>query len=229
MRSLLAYLLAISAFLGTTYVGLEWLSEPTRPIIQHTADKATAETARDENRARSGGNSEPSDTGPKPPPPNQPAPAPPPGPDQLKSDSQPPATSKPEDAHAGGCAPLGLTAQGNLVFPLECHEPLARNREAGDSETSTNNSSEPAPTENQNQVAEPPAKSAGEQTADQKPADASTKGKLKNENTRPVRQPRPAKEIAEEAPKTGKPEGRPVRNSPPSGMTMIMRTIFPKW
>ena len=133
MRSLLAYLLAVSAFLGTTYVGLEWLSEPTHPIVQHTANKATAETAivserpRVENSAGSGSNSEPSEADLKPPP-NQPAPAPPPEPGQLKGDSQPPAASNSEDSHSGRCAPLGLTAQGNLVFPLECHELLTRSQ-----------------------------------------------------------------------------------------------------
>jgi hypothetical protein len=235
MRSLLAYLLAVSAFLGTTYVGLEWLSEPARPIIRHAPDKATAETTvaserrRDENTAGSGGHGEASQTVPKPPP-NQPAPAPPPGPGQFTGDSQPPVASNTEESHSGGCAPLGLTAQGKLVFPLECNELLTRNREARESETSTSNSSDPAPAESQDLGSSgPPAKSAGDQTADQKPADTKTKGKLTNENTRPVRHPKPAKEIAEEVPKTGKPEGRPAHNTPPSGMTMIMRTIFPRW
>jgi len=38
-------------------------------------------------------------------------------------------TKKAEDVPAGGCMPLGLTAKGELVFPIQCQAPRERHRD----------------------------------------------------------------------------------------------------
>src|SRR5712692_4625978 len=36
--------------------------------------------------------------------------------------------SKPDGVPAGGCMPIGLTARGDLVFPMQCRELIERER-----------------------------------------------------------------------------------------------------
>src|SRR5450432_4773480 len=36
--------------------------------------------------------------------------------------------SKPDNVPAGGCMPIGLTAGGDLVFPMQCRELIERER-----------------------------------------------------------------------------------------------------
>jgi hypothetical protein len=36
--------------------------------------------------------------------------------------------SKPDNVPAGGCMPIGLTARGDLVFPMQCRELIERER-----------------------------------------------------------------------------------------------------
>jgi len=36
--------------------------------------------------------------------------------------------SKPDNVPIGGCMPIGLTARGDLVFPMQCRELIERER-----------------------------------------------------------------------------------------------------
>ena len=56
-------------------------------------------------------------------------------------------SQKIEGAPAGGCAPIGLTASGDLVFSMQCQEMIERHR--SDSASSEAVSTAPAPVENQ--------------------------------------------------------------------------------
>jgi hypothetical protein len=115
--------------------------------------------------------------------------------------------------------PIGLTVGGELVFPLKRHKPAGGCAGTVPSKSSTS----PAPTEKKDQVAEAPARSVGEETANQpsmKPPASQANPKAENS----------AHEAKSSNGKKGKPEKRNTRNSEPSGMMMmIMRTIFPRW
>jgi hypothetical protein len=172
---------------------------------------------------------------------------------------------------AGDCLPLGVTGHGELVFPIECHKLLGRDRTGRNSEpvpptNSTTSapahqddaqpraedmpidptvggelvfplkrhkpaggysetvpptsSTSPAPTEKK--VAEAPARSVGEESANQtsmKPPASEANPKAENS----------AHEAKSSSGKKGKPEKLNIRNPEPSGMMMIMKTIFPRW
>jgi|GEM_PF-6991044 len=47
---------------------------------------------------------------------------------QATGSSTEPTAKGGHDAPAGGCMPFGITARGNLVFPMECRELLERHR-----------------------------------------------------------------------------------------------------
>jgi hypothetical protein len=189
-----------------------------------------------------------------------------------KDDSRP-LSHWAKDLPAGDCLPLGVTGHGELVFPIECHKLLGRDRTGRNSEpvpptNSTTSapadqddaqpraedmpigptvggelvfplkrhkpaggysetvpptsSTSPAPTEKKDQVAEAPARSVGEESANQtsmKPPASEANPKAENS----------AHEAKSSNGKKGKPEKPNIRNPEPSGMMMIMRTIFPRW
>jgi len=189
-----------------------------------------------------------------------------------KDDSRP-LSHWAKDLAAGDCLPLGVTGHGELVFPIECHKLLGRDRTGRNSEpvpptNSTTSapahqddaqpraedmpigptvggelvfplkrhkpaggysetvpptsSTSPAPTENKDQVAEAPARSVGEESPNQtsmKPPASEANPKAENS----------AHEAKSSNGKKGKPEKPNIRNPEPSGMMMIMKTIFPRW
>jgi hypothetical protein len=142
MPALFGYLIALAVLLGSGYAGLEWLASPDAPTpttYQHRNNKAfsaakhsgpkkssavadasvTAEdpeprtaanandTARGEGKAndtaRGQGKAEDADTG-----------------DNKAQNSSAVPT--------GGCMPIGLTANGEMVFPLQCRELIEHQR-----------------------------------------------------------------------------------------------------
>jgi hypothetical protein len=113
--------------------------------------------------------------------------------------------------------PIGLTVGGELVFPLKRHKPAGGYSGAVPSTSSTS----PAPTEKKDQVAEAPAGSVGEESANQPSMRPRSEANSKAENS--------AHEAKPSNDKKGKPEKRNIRNSEPSRMMMIMKTIFPRW
>lgn len=141
MPALFAYLLAVSMLLGGGYAGLRWLSAPAevssshRPSavekrsarkLPHKPDRNVAVASEVESESRDSGNavtpartatSESSDKA---------------APEVLRNqtsisgaNTQVPA-EKDDDVAPGSCMPIGVTAPGDLVFPMQCQQFLQR-------------------------------------------------------------------------------------------------------
>jgi hypothetical protein len=244
MRALFAYFFAISLLLWGGYEGLHWLFEPPRPISQRPVAS--------ENPGAEGKNvasNPPSVTAGTPPQTGFKvshkietieSSDPPASSNRTAADSSPTITSQSkdepqvptkmtEDAPGGGCMPIGVTAQGKLVFPMQCQELLKRNRSAAIFDLSTNLiSSAPAPT--QDQTAEAP-KSGGDQAVNLKSSETSASEANANvADTPPAGGVKSGKGNAKAGVQQGSRVGkRNTRDVKPDGMTMIMRTIFPRW
>ena len=228
MPRLFAYLLAIAVVLGGGYAGLYWLSEPQEPAIsQRTVGKSTSKTTDvAENEPKVSAKTEESR-----------------GPDQLASSNKaaaqaPPemkedpqaSTRKAEEIPQGGCMPMGITARGQLVFPMQCQELLARNRDSSDFEVSPpTNSNPPAVAPKEDQTAEA-AKSEGEGSVNQKPTElAGRDANAKLEDTPWASGVKPSgKGNAADVKAGRKIEKRNFQNPKPVGMMDIMRTMFPR-
>jgi hypothetical protein len=240
MRTPLGYLLAVAVLLGAGYGGLHLLAEPQEPS-QRQVEKSTSKTmnvaekshlpsrgTQAENGPKIRGKAEPSE-GPAPPASSNKATAA--APPQSKDDPQAP-TKRAEGVAPGGCMPFGITGQGELVFPMQCEELLEWNRDSGDFEgPSPTNSNPPALTPKEDQKAEAP-KSIGEGSANHKPTEPpGSEANAKLEDTPWTGGAKSGKEKnGETHVKTErKVEKRNFPNSTLDGMTMIMRTIFPRW
>jgi hypothetical protein len=244
MRALFAYLFSISLLLWGGYEGLHWLFEPPRPISQRlvASENLGAEGKNVASNPPSVTAGTPPQTGFKvshkietiessDPPASSNRTAADPSPtitSQSKDEPQVPKKMT-EDVPPGGCMPIGLTAQGKLVFPMQCQEFLKRNRSAGNFDVSTNStSSAPAPT--QDQTAEAP-KSGGEQTVNLKSTETpESEDNAKLEDSPPAGGVKSGRGNAKAGVKHGSRLGKlDTRNVTPDGMMMIMRTIFPRW
>lgn len=237
MRVLFAYVLAILAVLGGGYLGLRWLSEPPqatvgqplhtsgemspkRKITSERSDSNVTEGTRAENQAELSGKSEL---------PGRSA-------QSAVSNEAASATSlgashdtKSEDVQSGDCRPFGVTARGELVFSFQCHELVARNGGALDSEPPpATNSTAPAVTQKGDQGAAP--KFVDEENANKKPTEPAG-----SEANAKVESPPAGEAISgkENAKRDDKEVGVGKRNLPSShprgGMMMIMKAIFPRW
>jgi len=170
MPALFAYLLAVSLLLGGGYVGLHWLSAPPdastnqRPSaskglpaktdVVRKSDPYAAETRAEERSDDHAGTemaasplgSEAS---------GKAAPEKPPNKTGVSEDNTNTKTKKAEDVPAGGCMPLGLTAKGELVFPIQCQAPRERHRDPAVSQPPVpTNATQSAPAPKEAQAAE---------------------------------------------------------------------------
>jgi hypothetical protein len=131
MPALLGYLFAIAIFLGGGYAGIAWLASPESRSAYHSPSEKPASHRKNTRQsnlsatqvAEGDGNPATSDG---------------------TNTSAAPAGEKPKDADvsmgdgkiangqdsvpSGGCMPIGLTAQGDMVFPLQCRELLEQQR-----------------------------------------------------------------------------------------------------
>ena len=142
MPALFGYLVAVFLLLGGAYAGLQWLSAPEAFPTEKTA--AHNSNAPDKSaplrmsgtaigHQASGGNSASADGGERsnnvdhePKPAEQPS--------ARRGDSKLRTT----DNVPRGCAPIGLTASGDLVFSMQCQEMIDRHRrESASSEIAT--------------------------------------------------------------------------------------------
>jgi len=227
MPRLFAYLLAIAVVLGGGYAGLYWLSEPQEPAIsQRTVGKSTSKTTDvAENEPKVSAKTEESR-----------------GPDQLASSNKaaaqaPPemkedpqaSTKKAEEIPQGGCMPMGITARGQLVFPMQCQELLARNRGSGDFEVSPpTNSNPPAVAPKEDQTAEA-AKSEGEGSVNQKPIElAGRETNAKLEDWASGAKSSGKGNAAADVKAGRKIAKRNFQNPKSVGMMDIMSTMFPR-
>jgi hypothetical protein len=133
MPALIGYLIALTLLLGGGYAGLEWLGSPDEPIAsQHSKAAASAAGKRAEAR-KSVASAEPIAK------PENVAPVGAAetnriGRDETKigsASAEAVKASAPEEAApADGCKPIGLTASGQMVFPLQCRDVFEAKRSA---------------------------------------------------------------------------------------------------
>lgn len=132
MPALLGYLIALTVLLGGGYAGLEWLSSPDDAIAyqhpkattpaanKHVEPKKSvpatdaiiqAENAAPETTAQAGnaGHDEAQ---------------------AIDASAEKLKTQQVDAVPTGGCMPIGLTASGQMVFPLQCRELLEAGRGA---------------------------------------------------------------------------------------------------
>jgi hypothetical protein len=261
MPALFAYLVAVSLLLGGGYVSLHWLSAPpdastdlrpsaskARPakndLVKKSDPYAAAETRaekRPDDRAEteiaaSRLGSEAS---------GKAVPEAPPNETGMSEDDKNTQTKKAEDAPDGGCVPLGLTAQGELVFPIQCQALPERHRGAAVSQPPVQtNPTQSAPAPKEAQAAEP-ARLDRNKNADlnrkQSPGNAATakvvnvspSGEAKSEEAKPDEaksdEAKPGKENSPPVAANGKKVGKRMMQSAHSKpVMMILRTVeFP--
>jgi hypothetical protein len=141
MRALLGYLLAVSLLLEGGYLSLQWLSSPSEVRTNHrtaqsriarasreVGGRSEAEAASTPAENRSHGRSDTQTTGS-----DRTSKAP----DTSAAEADTNKTGVTEDSAtvggeqttpSGNCGPIGLTAQGEPVFPMQCRELVERDR-----------------------------------------------------------------------------------------------------
>jgi len=236
MPALFAYLLAITVALGGGYAGLRWLAGPDSSTGQHSSasaklpnkGKKLPETP-DFNVTRM----TEAESGPK---------------DNDKteitagtapsgvSNKVAPETSRNEpDVPTGGCTPIGITASGKLVFPMQCQAFLAPHRGPEDFQVpvSTDPPESAAPLESaappkERQAAEP-APAADENTGPNRDGSSRTEAYAKVEDVSPSGEVKAGKASPEpEGLKRKRVGKRSIRSSRSKPVMMIWRTVeFP--
>jgi hypothetical protein len=245
MPALFAYLIAISVALGGGYAGLRWLAAPDSSTGQQSSasakvpNKSTKPLEKpDSNVARmTEAESGPKDrdkteitastaaSGPS----NKVAPETSrtePGAGEV---SPKVATQTDDDGPNGGCMPIGLTASGKLVFPMQCQAFLEPHRGPVDSQgpVSTNPQESAAPPK-ERQAAEP-APAADKITGLNREGSPTNEANAKVEDVSPSGETKPGKESSEPEVVKGKKVGkRNMQSSSSKPLMMILRTIeFP--
>jgi hypothetical protein len=202
MPALFAYLLAVSLLLGGGYVSLHWLAAPgdaptsqrphqskSQPASKDVDEKSAAQarTTRAENRsgddseteitassATSGASNKASTAAPR----NGTA-----GTDDTNVQAK-----QTEGVSPGACMPIGLTAQGELVFPMQCQELIEQHRGPVASQDPVATNSIPASPPNERQAAEPA------RPADDEEQSPGNRANARVEDVSPSRQAKPGNE-----------------------------------
>jgi hypothetical protein len=228
MPALFAYLLAVSLLLGGGYVSLHWLAAPPdastnqRPSAgkgvsaRNDAVKKSDPSAAAETQAEKRPNDQTgTETAASPLTSGASSKAVPQAPAKQTGESEDTnaQTKKAEDVPAGGCMPFGLTAKGQLVFPIECQALLERHRARAESQPSVPASpTQSAPAPKEAQAAEP-AKLAGDKNADDKNTDLNRNESSPNkEATAKVADVAPSGEAKPGEPKPGEPKPGEIKS-----------------
>jgi hypothetical protein len=250
MPALFAYLVALSLLLGGGYASLQWLSAPDtsanpplsvgkRPPANKVVEKSGPHvTGATRAQTRPYDRPEPEITGSAP---ASEAPinvAPVAAPDQtdiaasnqtgVSEDNKKLQTKNTEDAPAGGCMPVGVTARGELVFPMQCKGLLERHRGPVDSQPVIPNDATQSPAQNERQTAEP-ARSVGGNAGLNRNESQSNGADARVADISPSRDDQAVKEDSKpEVVIEKKAKGRNMQFSHPKPVMMILRTIeFP--
>ena len=245
MPALFAYLLAITIALGGGYAGLRWLVAPDSTGQQSSASAklpnkgkklpeksdsnvttmTEAESGpKDRNKTEITANTAPSGTS------NKVAPETSRNESGVSEVSPKAPTQKDDDVPGGGCTPIGVTACGKLVFPMQCQAFLEPHRGPEDFQVplSTNPPGTVAPPK-ERQAAEPAP--SGDQITGLNRAGsfATNEANAKVEDVSPSGETKPGRENSEPEVVKGRNVGK--RNMHSSGskpVMMILRTVeFP--
>jgi hypothetical protein len=170
MPALFAYLLAVSLLVGGGYVSLQWLTAPadirtnqqphqskSPPAGKDVGEKygpPVPAATRAENRSDDHSEMEITAGSPASKASNKGTiELPPDGTGVAEQNTD--VLSQAEDVPSGGCMPIGLTAKGELVFPMQCQELLERHRGPVASQDPVPTNSTPSPVPKERQAAEP--------------------------------------------------------------------------
>jgi hypothetical protein len=126
----------------------------------------------------------------------------------------------------GGCTPIGVTASGKLVFPMQCQAFLEPHRGPEDFQgpVSTNPPESAAPPK-ERQAAEP-APPADQITGLNREGSSTNEANAKVEDVSPSGETKPGKESSEPVVVKGKKVGkRNIQSSSSKPVMMILRTI----
>ena len=245
MPALFAYLLAISIALGGGYAGLRWLAAPDSSTDQHSSASAKlpnkgkklpeksdsnvttmteAESGpKDRDKTEITASTAPSGTS------NKVAPEASRNEPGVSEVSPKAPTQKDDDVPGGECTPIGVTASGKLVFPMQCQAFLEPRRGPEDFQVpvSTNPPEKVAPPK-ERQAAEP-APSADQITGLNREGSLTNEANAKVEDVSPSGETKPGRENSEPEVVKGRKVGK--RNMHSSGtkpVMMILRTVeFP--
>jgi hypothetical protein len=242
MPALFAYLIAVSVALGGGYAALRWLAAPDSSGQQSYAsaklpnkgkklpgkpDSNVTRMTEAESGPKGGDNTEtttstvPSGSS------NRVAPKTSRTEPGVGEVSPKAPTQTAEDVPTGGCMPIGVTASGKLVFPMQCQallEPL-RGPEDFQGPVSTDSLESAAPPK-ERQTAEP-APPADQITGLNREGSSTNEANAKVEDVFPTDETKPRKESPEvvKGKKVGK---RNMQSSGSKPVMMILRTIeFP--
>jgi hypothetical protein len=245
MPALFAYLLAISVALGGGYAGLRWLAAPDSSIGQQSSASAKvpnkgkklpekpdsnvtrmteAESGpKDRDKAEITAITAPS--GPS----NKVAPETSRNEPGVSEVGPKAPIQKDDDVPTGGCTPIGVTASGKLVFPMQCQAFPERHRGPEDSHVpvSTNPSESAAPPK-ERQAAEP-APATDDNKGLNRGGSPRTEPYAKVEDVSPSDEVKAGKESPEPEGLKGKRVGkRGMQSSHSNPVMMILRTVeFP--
>jgi hypothetical protein len=251
MPALFAYLVALSLLLGGGYASLQWLSAPDTSVNpplsvskRPPANKGVVEksgphvTGATPAKTRPYDRAEPEITGSAPASDGQINGAPVAAPDQtgiaalnqtgVSEDNKKAQTKATEDAPAGGCMPVGVTAKGELVFPMQCKGLLERHRGPVDAQPVIPNDATRSPAQDERQTAEP-ARSVGGNAGLNRNESQSDGADARVADISPSRDDQAVKEDSKpEVVIEKKAKGRNMQFSHPKPVMMILRTIeFP--
>jgi hypothetical protein len=168
MPALLGYLLALAIFLGGGYVGLEWLASPEDTSTVQRPNKKLVQNKNGPKKF-AGAVAVPSEAEEKVQTPASTAVAK--GSGQAVHEAPSPASGGGDlgnsenlgSVPAGGCTPIGLTARGDLVFPITCQELMERHR----GPVAASSTTETAPSIKENRAAEPKERDKSSNAANQ--------------------------------------------------------------
>jgi hypothetical protein len=120
-----------------------------------------------------------------------------------------PSAKQDVDPPPGGCMPIGVTASGDIVFPLQCMGFIERQQGTAVRE-------KPAATDQKRPAAEDNPAAAAEKppAADEKPAAAAEQPPAADEKPAAVEEKPPAKQSEAAVPEINKPADNPVRAAP---------------
>lgn len=120
-----------------------------------------------------------------------------------------PSAKQDVDPPPGGCMPIGVTASGEIVFPLQCMGFIERQQGTAVRE-------KPAATDQKRPAAEDNPAAAAEKppAADEKPAAVEEKPPATEEKPAAVEEKPPTKQSEAAVPEINKPADNPVREAP---------------
>ena len=186
MRALFGYLLALSLLFGGGFLCVQWLFSPSQvsinqrtphsKMLRHSNDGGgrsdpEAGTTRDESRSHGHSDTETTGASPTSDASDKSAAEVLPNRNIASEDSAKVGSKQAEAGPSDGCMPVGLTAGGELVFPMQCDE--ERHRAASPNPVPTNSTSGSASKERQ--AAEPNSAAGHEEQASVNSANSETK------------------------------------------------------